>query len=115
MELIWRRQTSAASWLFTVAGSAGRCSVLNDTAYTWASGTSMAVPHVAGLAAMYLQSNPAATPRQVKQAILRAATPGKLNLTDAGALPGTPNLLINTLFGTNLLVGASEGPDISGR
>lgn len=32
----------------------GRCSPLNDTAYTWASGTSMAVPHAAGLAAIYL-------------------------------------------------------------
>ncbi len=34
--------------------ASGRCTVLNDTAYTFASGTSMAVPHAAGLAAIYL-------------------------------------------------------------
>lgn len=34
--------------------ASGRCAVLNDTAYTFASGTSMAVPLAAGLAAIYL-------------------------------------------------------------
>ena len=31
---------------------AGRCTTLNDSAYTWGQGTSMAAPHVAGVAAM---------------------------------------------------------------
>ena len=31
---------------------AGYCTTLNDSAYTWGQGTSMAAPHVAGVAAM---------------------------------------------------------------
>lgn len=31
---------------------AGRCTTLNNSAYTWGQGTSMAAPHVAGVAAM---------------------------------------------------------------
>ena len=30
----------------------GRCTTLNDSSYTWGQGTSMAAPHVAGVAAM---------------------------------------------------------------
>lgn len=40
--------------------------------YKVLSGTSMASPHVAGLAALYKASNPNATPAQVRQAILTA-------------------------------------------
>ena len=39
------------------------------------SGTSMASPHVARAAALYLASNPGATPAQVKAALLDAAWP----------------------------------------
>ncbi|HEX8361402.1 MAG TPA: S8 family serine peptidase [Longimicrobium sp.] len=38
------------------------------------SGTSMASPHVAGVAALYLQSNPTATPLQVRDALFAATT-----------------------------------------
>jgi subtilisin family serine protease len=38
------------------------------------SGTSMATPHVAGVAALYLQSNPLATPQQVRDALFAGTT-----------------------------------------
>ena len=58
------------------------------------SGTSMAAPHVAGVAALYLAENPNASVRQVTQAITDAATPGKVS----DAKSGSPNLLLYSLF-----------------
>lgn len=43
--------------------------------YATMSGTSMAAPHVAGVAAQYIASNPGATPAQVKAALISLATP----------------------------------------
>ena len=44
---------------------AGKCPEVSDNAYAWASGTSMAVPHAAGVAAIYLSDHPSAEPREV--------------------------------------------------
>jgi subtilisin family serine protease len=63
-----------------------------DTATNTISGTSMAAPHVAGAAALYLSANPAATPAQVGSAIIGAATPGVV--TSPGN--GSPNRLLYT-------------------
>ncbi|MFI0372171.1 S8 family serine peptidase [Actinomadura sp. 1N219] len=58
------------------------------------SGTSMATPHVAGAAAMYLQANGGATPAQVEDALVDNATPGLV--TNPGS--GSPNKLLWTGF-----------------
>lgn len=46
------------------------------TATNTISGTSMAAPHAAGTAALYLQSNPGATPQQVRDALFGNTTKG---------------------------------------
>ena len=90
---------------------AARCPIVNESAYTWASGTSMAVPHVAGLAAIYLSNRPQAQPAEVKLAILNAATQNQLNFSINSVLPGTPNLLINSVaVSSQGIVTASQGP-----
>lgn len=58
-------------------------------------GTSMATPHVAGAAALYLQGNPTASPATVGSHILTNASQYKLYNLGAGS----PNLLLYTLNG----------------
>ena len=68
----------------------------SDTATNTISGTSMATPHVAGVAALYLEPNPSATPQQVRDAIVNSATPNVV--TSPGT--GSPNRLLYSLFGS---------------
>jgi subtilisin family serine protease len=70
--------------------------ISSSTATATLSGTSMASPHVAGVAALYLASNPSATPTQVRNALVDNATSGKV--TNAGS--GSPNKLLYSIFGT---------------
>lgn len=62
----------------------------SNTATNTISGTSMASPHVAGVAALYLQGNTGASPATVTSAITSTATTGVL--TGIGA--GSPNRLV---------------------
>ena len=50
----------------------------SDTGSNSISGTSMASPHVAGAAALYLGLHPSATPAEVSAALVKASTPGKI-------------------------------------
>jgi hypothetical protein len=68
----------------------------NNTSTNTISGTSMASPHVAGVAALYLQTNPTASPSVVSSAIVNGATPNKV--TSPGT--GSPNLLLYSRLGT---------------
>jgi subtilisin family serine protease len=73
----------------------------SDTATNTISGTSMATPHVTGVAALFLETNPTASPATVAAAIINNSTPNKV--TNAGT--GSPNRL---LF--SLLTGAPPPP-----
>jgi subtilisin family serine protease len=56
-------------------------SFLTDTGTATMSGTSMATPHVAGAAALYLQGTPGASPQQVRDGLFALTTKGVV--TDA--------------------------------
>ena len=59
------------------------------------SGTSTAAPHVAGVAALYLSSNPTASTSSVHNAIVAGATP---NIMGGDIGSGSPNLLLYSLL-----------------
>ena len=62
----------------------------SNTATNTISGTSMATPHVAGVAALYLQTHATASPASVRNALVANGTTGKV--TSAGN--GSPNVLL---------------------
>ncbi|HYO52487.1 S8 family peptidase [Archangium sp.] len=66
----------------------------DDTSTRSLSGTSMAAPHVAGLAALFLERNPTAAPTAVTSALVDNSTPGKV--VDAGKC--SPNRLMFSGF-----------------
>jgi len=70
----------------------------SDSATNTISGTSMASPHTAGVAALYLQSFPTATPAAVQKALGSAATRRVISGLHRLLNPGTPNLLLFTSY-----------------
>lgn len=70
----------------------------SNTATNTISGTSMATPHVAGAAALYLQNNSAASPATVANALVTNASLNKITLHSRSVSGGTPNRLLYTTF-----------------
>jgi subtilisin family serine protease len=66
----------------------------STTATNTISGTSMATPHVAGVAALYLQGDPTASAATVGSAIINGTTSGVVT----GAGTGSPNRLLYSLL-----------------
>jgi aqualysin 1 len=81
--------------LFAPGSSITSAWYTSNTATNTISGTSMASPHVAGVAALYLQANPSASPATVSSAIVNNATTGVV--TSPGS--GSPNRLLYSIFG----------------
>jgi subtilisin family serine protease len=66
----------------------------SNTATNTISGTSMATPHVTGVAALYLSGNPSALPSTVRDALVNNASLNKIS--NAGT--GSPNRLLFTNY-----------------
>jgi hypothetical protein len=77
----------------------------SNTATNTISGTSMATPHVVGAAALYLQSNPSATPAQVAAALTSNAT--------NGTIIGVPNGTVNKLLYMGFIGGGTNAPPVA--
>jgi subtilisin family serine protease len=80
--------------IFAPGSNITSAGISSTTSTASMSGTSMASPHVAGVAALYLQGNPSASAATVANAIINSATTGKV--TSPGT--GSPNRLVYSLL-----------------
>jgi PKD repeat protein len=88
-------QASYSNWggcvdLFAPGSTIYSAMNTDDYSMGYSNGTSMATPHVAGAAALYLESNPSASPAEVAAAIVGNGTSGALS----GLGSGSPNRLL---------------------
>jgi subtilisin family serine protease len=80
--------------IYAPGSSITSASNASDTGTTSMSGTSMASPHVAGVAALYLSANPTATAQQVRDALVNNGTLNKVSSPGTGS----PNVLLYSGF-----------------
>ena len=71
----WSNYGPCVDW-FAPGSSITSAGITNDGSVVTMSGTSMATPHVVGVAALHLQSNPGHSPQQVRDALYAATTKG---------------------------------------
>jgi subtilisin family serine protease len=90
---VWNSNYGECVDLYAPGESISSASNMDDTSFNSYSGTSMASPFVAGVAALYLEANPAATPAQTKAAILENSTPNAIS-----DVPSGPNNLLHSLW-----------------
>ncbi len=92
----WDPSTNYGSCIDLFAPGVSIRSVWNATDFGTfdLSGTSTAAPHVAGVAALYLEKHPNATPAQVQDALIANATQGAVY----GLTSSTPNRLLFSDF-----------------
>lgn len=99
----WSNYGSCVDWFAPGVGITSAWSTSN-TATNTISGTSMATPHTAGVAALYLEQHPSDAPQQVRDALFAATTKGVV------ASSGTANNhLLYSLFGGSGGGGGSGG------
>src|SRR3954447_21569540 len=89
----WANFGSCVDW-FAPGVSITSAWYTSTTATNTISGTSMATPHTAGVAALYLQTNPGASPATVRGALFNAST--KNVVSNPGS--GSPNALLFTSY-----------------
>lgn len=82
--------------LFAPGSSITSAWITNDAATNTISGTSMASPHAAGVAALVLQGQPNASAAVITQAVVNGATADRLSALGTGS----PNRLLYSLVGT---------------
>ncbi|UUZ75214.1 S8 family peptidase [Polaromonas sp. P1(28)-13] len=100
--------------LFAPGSGITSASISSNDASTIKSGTSMASPHVAGVAALALAAKPAALPGDVASFLTTNATPNKLGSIGRGS----PNLLVYSLgtwTSTSVAVSSMTDSTLSGR
>ena len=71
----WANYGNCVDW-FAPGASMTTARHTSDSATNTISGTPMATPHTAGVAALYLQGNPGAAPATVRNALFTLATKG---------------------------------------
>ena len=99
----------------------GACTLCDPSGYTYLSGTSMATPHVSGVAAALLAANPALSAAEARDIILDPAsydtlTDAKAMSTSSGGRLNFPKTLANPRLGKaitlNNFPSVSMGPDV---